>query len=119
MKVKTSKLGGNALDFLATQLAYDNGAIYEDGFVYVKTLDGNRGPRSSPSTDWAQGGPLIDNFKPQFIQSFSEGRVTVQKIDGEGYSFVQHGPTTLVAVCRCFVASRLGDEVEVPEELLA
>jgi hypothetical protein len=27
------------------------------------------------------------------------------------------GPTPLIAVMRCFVASRLGDEVDVPEEL--
>ena len=28
------------------------------------------------------------------------------------------GPTPLIAAMRCFVASRLGDEVEVPEELV-
>ena len=28
------------------------------------------------------------------------------------------GPTALIAAMRCFVASRLGDEVEVPEELV-
>lgn len=31
----------------------------------------------------------------------------------EGY-----GPTPLIAAMRCFVASKLGDEVEVPDELL-
>ena len=29
-----------------------------------------------------------------------------------------YGPTPLVAICRCFVASKLGEEVDVPEELL-
>lgn len=28
------------------------------------------------------------------------------------------GPTIRIAVCRCFVASKLGDEVDVPEELM-
>ncbi|MBS4017500.1 MAG: hypothetical protein KGZ68_04610, partial [Dechloromonas sp.] len=28
-----------------------------------------------------------------------------------------HGPTRLVAEMRCYVASKLGDEVDVPEEL--
>lgn len=28
------------------------------------------------------------------------------------------GPTPLIAAMRCFVASRLGDEIEIPEELL-
>ena len=31
---------------------------------------------------------------------------------------VIHGPTPLIAAMRCYVASKLGDEVEVPEELL-
>jgi hypothetical protein len=28
-----------------------------------------------------------------------------------------HGPTPLIAAMRCYVASKLGDEVEIPEEL--
>lgn len=28
------------------------------------------------------------------------------------------GPTPLIAAMRCFVASKLGDEVEIPEELV-
>jgi hypothetical protein len=31
---------------------------------------------------------------------------------------VQYGPTPLIAAMRCYVASKLGDEVEVPDELL-
>lgn len=30
---------------------------------------------------------------------------------------IQKGPTPLIAAMRCYVASRLGDEVEIPEEL--
>jgi hypothetical protein len=30
---------------------------------------------------------------------------------------MQHGPTPLIAAMRCYVASKLGDEVEVPKEL--
>jgi hypothetical protein len=28
------------------------------------------------------------------------------------------GPTPLIAVMRCYVALKLGDEVEIPEELI-
>lgn len=28
------------------------------------------------------------------------------------------GPTLRIAVCRCFCASKLGDEVDIPEELM-
>jgi hypothetical protein len=30
-----------------------------------------------------------------------------------------HGHTPLIAAMRCYVASKLGDEVEIPDELLA
>ena len=29
----------------------------------------------------------------------------------------EHGPTPLIAAMRCYVASKLGDEVDVPDEL--
>ena len=31
----------------------------------------------------------------------------------------ERGPTKLIAAMRCYVASKLGDEVDVPEELLS
>lgn len=71
------------------------------------------------STDWAQGGPIIER----------EG-ITVSKEDGawsayfrenlfedDGSEHWQTGPTPLIAAMRVFVASKLGDEVEIPEEL--
>lgn len=65
------------------------------------------------STDWAQGGPLIESagiaisFGPQWTA------VHNQRL-GRCY----YGPTPLTAAMRCFVASKLGDEIEIPEELL-
>ena len=66
------------------------------------------------STDWSQGGPIIER----------EG------IDIEHYSLPhkgwmagiinkaqEYGPAPLIAAMRCFVASKLGDEVDVPDEL--
>jgi hypothetical protein len=31
---------------------------------------------------------------------------------------MEYGPTPLIAAMRCYVASKLGDEVEIPAELL-
>ena len=69
----------------------------------------------APSTDWAQGGPIIEregidvmpmfHFKPTGWQA---------QVPGTCYS----GPTPLIAAMRCFVASKLGDEVDVPAEVL-
>jgi hypothetical protein len=36
----------------------------------------------------------------------------------DAQDIVQSGPTPLTAAMRCYVASKLGDEVEVPDELL-
>jgi hypothetical protein len=36
---------------------------------------------------------------------------------GEKAHKVVYGPTPLIAAMRCFVSSRLGDEVEIPKEL--
>ena len=69
-----------------------------------------------PSTDWAQGGPIIER----------EGITLRSCIDGAAWdaelayeeTILASGPTPLIAAMRCFVASKLGDEVDIPEELL-
>jgi len=71
----------------------------------------------TPSTNWAQGGPIIEREKISVwarstdfaAESFNEGQ--------EG--FVKEGPTPLIAAMRCYVASKLSDEVEIPQELVA
>mgnify|MGYP000603757297 CR=1 FL=1 len=34
-----------------------------------------------------------------------------------GFGYTTYGPTPFIAAMGCFVASRLGEEVEIPEEL--
>lgn len=69
-----------------------------------------------PTSNWAQGGPIIEREGIAVWKPFD-------KTNGEWkahYSLTQceqTGPTPLIAAMRCFVASKLGDEVEVPEEL--
>lgn len=85
----------------------------------------------SASTDWNIGGPIIDregiNLRAPDDAKRPDGTV-VLKIDywyarvtryhsKNGTEYVQNGPTPLIAAMRCFVASRLGDEVEVPDDL--
>lgn len=69
-----------------------------------------------PSTDWSQGGPIIErevietNRGGAYQHNFWCASV------GHGNKRL-YGPTPLIAAMRCYVASKLGDEVEVPEEL--
>ncbi len=75
------------------------------------------------SEQWSQGGPIIQREEIGLRRNApcSRGReweaspsITAKGAGGKwGY-----GPTPLIAAFRCFVASRLGDEVEVPDELM-
>jgi hypothetical protein len=65
-----------------------------------------------PLTDWAQGGPIIEREK-----------MTLEWTGEDWMAYIRHdeeyfGPTPLIAAMRCYVASKLGDQVEVPNELV-
>jgi hypothetical protein len=125
MKIKTAELSGLALDWavaIITRPAVDGldrtGLRLTSGGVY------------SPSTDWNQAGPIMDRegigFRRNGKRTFSddamryEANVICNQDDAPicRVGFRGTGPTALVAAMRCFVASKLGDEVEVPDELL-
>jgi hypothetical protein len=89
----------------------------------------------APSTDWSQGGPIIEregiSLRPirrpgheldgQCLAHIDHGNTgtMVQWVKRESFSrHYWRGPTALIAAMRCYVASKLGDEIDVPEELL-
>ena len=100
MKIKTSELKDLALDYVV-------------GSLHGYSM--NPATRSSAwiaySTDWAQGGPIIER---EGIAIFIEYPKDWGATDG---NYRKAGDTPLIAAMRCFVASKLGDEVEIPEEL--
>ena len=64
------------------------------------------------STEWAIGGPIIES---EGISLYLYGNSNWEAhVGNKAYQ----GPTPLIAAMRCYVASRLGAEVDVPEELL-
>ena len=65
-----------------------------------------------PSTNWQHGGPIIERER---INLWNEGHDWEASLYGE---HIVWGETPLVAAMRCYVASKLGDEVEIPAELL-
>jgi hypothetical protein len=75
------------------------------------------------STDWAQGGPIIEREVILIDGYFSDGRsykswaTSMYLHWNETPDFEAHGTTPLIAAMRCFVKSKLGDEVEIPNEL--
>jgi hypothetical protein len=98
--MKTSELQGTALDWAVAKCEDKQG----------KGLDWTP---PAYSTDWAQGGPIIEREKIQL----SAGAVGIWGafIEHSTKDFLYHGPTPLIASMRCYVASKLGDEVEIPE----
>ena len=99
--MKTSELTGAALDWAVAQCEYVDARYgFDDNCPEY-------------STNWAQGGPIIER---EGIQLARLGDVWEAWVDADGV-FCQ-GSTPLIAAMRCYVASVMGDEVDVPEELL-
>ena len=70
----------------------------------------------APSTDWAQGGPIIEREGIELcrLESSSFGIEWRGQIDCDRRYY---GPTPLIAAMRCFVESKLGEEIDVTEEM--
>jgi hypothetical protein len=74
------------------------------------------------STDWTQGGPIIERegVSMRFCEKDARGAwyAVLGKNRFLSPDFEGSGPTPLIAVMRCYVASKLGDTVEIPQELI-
>ena len=134
MKIKTSELIGRPLDYAVaialggTDLQFDTVGtwwITINGKDHPLDSGWSAVPNFSPSTDWAQGGPIIER---EFIElrnqtSFSGGWEAWKWLEEtQDYLVIgkqgRYCPSPLVAAMRAYVAYKLGKEVEVPEELL-
>lgn len=126
MKIKTSELSGVALDWAVAQ-AVDFPVQYTKrmGLHIARTMDVSAeqrfirmGSRYCPSTDWSQGGPLIERFTLEIVRSHCQWNAVRSWYVGEPISWYPEGRTILIAACRAIVAAKLGDEVDVPEGLV-
>jgi Protein of unknown function (DUF2591) len=75
------------------------------------------------SSDWSQGGPIIEQ-EEIYIRPTGDApkwESYVWGIDPEDgiwqFTHQQNGSTPLTAAMRCYVTSKLGEEVEIPDEL--
>jgi hypothetical protein len=106
--MKTEELTGAALDWAVAQC---------EGFSVRNGFDDNC---PEYSTNWGQGGPIIER------EGISHGKTRNGKSHAAwigcasdfGMVNFYTGETTLIAAMRCYVASKLGDEVNVPQELM-
>ena len=107
MKIKTSELSGVQLDWEVARLVV--------GYSYDQLREYHRNSFfHSYSTDWSLGGPIIERERILLEPQSDHWEAT--RDDGD-YVFWKFGKTPLIAAMRCYVASKLGAEVEVPDEL--
>lgn len=117
MKIKVSNTTPLQLDWLVAKCEQAAGKNIREGFggSLLVVDEHDFGAPSRYSTDWAQAGPILEREKIG-VDYYNTGKPLW--IAGIAGTFQQAtGPTPLVAAMRCYVASRLGDEVEVPDEL--
>lgn len=118
-EVKTKDLAGWPLRWAIAQcdcLGEEwRGVRKPDGFVNYWT--DNHGSYV-PDELWEIGGPIIERECIGVCPDGGGGyKAWIPICDGMT-DRVLHGPTPLIAAMRCYVASKLGDTVEVPDELI-
>jgi hypothetical protein len=104
MKIKTSELSGVALDWAVAKCE----DTLLDSTLYEYSID------------WAWGGPIIERESIGLIETevgSGEWEACKWLSADKHIPLIKSGPTPLIAAMRCYVASRLGDEVNVPDEL--
>ena len=119
-EMKTSELTGMALDWAVgkclgwTEFDEDLQAFTQheiDGYGWL-SLD-----YFHPSENWSIAGPIIEREAITVSEGSPVIGIEWMACDRSS-SHIQHGPSYLIAAMRCLVASKLGDEIDVPEELL-
>ena len=117
--MKTADLIGPALDWAVAKIEELDAYIPSYALIpWVQYRDCHGQPHPCPKfhEDWNYGGPIIEREKMKIRPgTSSDGDAWVAATTWGEWSCV--GPTALVAAMRCYVASKLGDEVEIPEEL--
>lgn len=124
MKAKTAELQGAALEWAVATALGEKPYLRLHPGIKPQLIWLNDFSTARYSTDWAMGGPIIDRMFVEGAQMGSWMPNTGHEDKNSacwavlGYrKLYYHGPTSLVAAMRCFVASKLGDEVDVPDEL--
>jgi hypothetical protein len=128
VKIPTKDLTGAALDWAVAQceglMVQDKPVVGKIQLVRMMDMYERKGADFCPSTDWAQGGPISERERLQTSPT-EKGRASSpwrafvydRIFEEDGTEHYMGGPTPLIAAMRCYVASKLGDEVEIPEEL--
>lgn len=140
MKIKIQNLSGSALDWAVANCEGlsikldplgsgnpENGGhwIWDENETISKYKYSKIGSSYSPSTDWAQGGLIIEREKitvqtdptdphPEQWSAYLRANL----FTNDGSDCFRDGSTPLIAAMRCYVASKIGETIEIPKELI-
>nr|WP_282103255.1 phage protein NinX family protein [Pseudomonas sp. PNPG3] len=152
IEVKTAELSGLALDWAVgiadgRELELPNAVrkrtcvVWCDPFVIKREGHPDFHDKTrrhwKPSTDWADGGPLVEAYDVELVRFGDEAGylkdpewnqkpcvvayIQRNHADGEACFDIDsglQGETRLIAACRAIVRAKLGNTVQVPRELL-
>ena len=124
IEVKTAELIGPALDWAVAQAVCENVWLADKWLVNGKDVQKLKVCDFEywlPSTDWSQGGPLIERFGCDLSciahDNCWEANCWDCDLPVPGLH-IHEADTPLVAAMRAIVAAKLGDAVSVPAELV-
>ena len=107
--MKTAELTGPALDW-AVATALKPPAPYWTDCKYWR-------PQSTRySSDWDVGGPIIERYRIT-IQFDGDGIRCDLTTDDGGFFVGFDESSPLIAAMRCYVASKMGEEINIPNEV--
>jgi Protein of unknown function (DUF2591) len=122
--MKTSEANGEVLNYLVAKCEGMLEVIHDttSGELWYYDREAGSDKHFWPTTDWSQGGPIIEREGISIcnLEANSSGVEGWTAAIGELWSPQDDGlvsATPLIAAMRCYVASKLGDEVDIPEGL--
>lgn len=99
--MKTAELTGAALDWAVAKCEGVEIIVAQENWHWY-------------SSDWAQGGLIIER---EGIEITRGGVFHEHFWKATRNSTTTYAPTPLIAAMRCYVASKLGDDIDIPDEL--
>lgn len=122
--MKASALSGPALDYAVIMA---EGVELTEYWLELFRAPDRRHMCSRPSLDWRTGGPIVERKgicirrgNPLYFPQGDEGGNYYEPLwlASIGAWRMFHGHTPLITAMRCYVTTKLGEDIYIPEELL-
>ncbi len=115
--IKVAEASDTQLDWLVAKIEGEAVVWYDKQGRPYERSKWDMDPLYQPTTNWSQMGPIIERERIS-IRAWTNVSVFHAYMPVDGAEWSSDGKSPLVAAVRCYVASKLGEEVEVPEELV-